>query len=330
MRDGLIKPIGGEADRKQDTLHSYLTDSGRSSLRLIIESGFRDKRFLIPDYLCKVIPELLGRLGVAYSFYRVGPDLSVDLDSVRGQDFDVLYLIDFFGQGHPDYRKLLGSDAWIIEDAVFLPDAEPPENARNWIGFNSFRKISRLADGSIVRSTTPLSSELILAGEAKFQAIKAEAKRLKYEYLHANRGTEERYLELFCEAEAMIDRQESIHRISGSGLFGLLAFYRGMEAEYRTRAANFRLLEEELGPLSLGIRATYPSFFVLAVDRRDDLRKHLFARRIFLPVHWPRASAPHNTLYDRTISIPVDSRYDENDVRRISRTVREFYEGPSS
>ena len=71
----------------------------------------------------------------------------------------MLYVIDYFG-ARQRYRELVNGDQWVVEDAVFLPVVEPPADPANWIGFNSYRKISPLADGSLVRSTAPLAGEL--------------------------------------------------------------------------------------------------------------------------------------------------------------------------
>jgi hypothetical protein len=322
-----VKPIGGEIALGRDQgLHTYLTDSGRSSLRLMLQSGFRDRRFLLPDFLCGVIPRVFDELGVRYAYYRVRPDLAIDAKSVQAQDFDVLYVIDYFG-ARSRYRELVRGDQWVVEDAVFLPVLEPPGDVSNWIGFNSYRKISPLADGSLVRSTARLAMAAVAGDEAPFAAMKYEAKRMKFEYLRGNGGTEEQYLALFQQAEEAVDRQSGVHPISGRSLFGLLEFQRQLAAEYRIRSRNFRYLHAQLGDLGVRLRPDYPCLYVLDVDRRDELRRHLHAQRIFLPAHWPRPGGLSNPLYDRIISVPVDSRYGEEDLQRVARAVTAFYGG---
>jgi hypothetical protein len=319
-------PIGGEIPFEHDErLHTYLTDSGRSSLRLILQSGFAGRRFLLPDFLCEVISRVFEAMGVRHAYYRTRPDLTIDVESVRHQDFDVLYVIDYFG-ARQHYHGLVNAEQWVIEDAVFLPVIEHPVDLTNWIGFNSYRKISPLADGSLVRSTAPLAGELIAKTEAPFSARKYEAKRMKAEYLREGRHTEEQYLALFAEAEQMADRQQAISSISGASLFNLLAFHRQLAQEYGIRARNFQFLHSWLGELGIGVKADYPCLYILDVDRRDELRRHLHAQRIFLPVHWPNPGGLHNRLYERVISIPVDSRYGEEDLRRVAAAVEAFYD----
>src|SRR5690606_23478901 len=100
------QPFGGEpAWCADERTVSYLTDSGRSSIRLILLSGFERKRFLLPDFICEVVPRLFDELRVPYSFYRVREDLTVDPASVASLSFDVLYVVDYFGQ-RQEYRDL--------------------------------------------------------------------------------------------------------------------------------------------------------------------------------------------------------------------------------
>jgi hypothetical protein len=70
-------PIGGEMHQASDPLYRYLTDSGRSSLRLALRA-LVGKRLALPNFLCSVIVDVVHSCGTAHSFYRVNEDLSVD------------------------------------------------------------------------------------------------------------------------------------------------------------------------------------------------------------------------------------------------------------
>ena len=53
-----MRLIGGELEAKNIKDNVYFTDSGRSSLRLFIRSGYQSKKFLIPNYFCEVIENI--------------------------------------------------------------------------------------------------------------------------------------------------------------------------------------------------------------------------------------------------------------------------------
>lgn len=320
-----MKLIGGEIDYCHDGLHTYLTDSGRSSLRLVLQSGFKEKKFLLPDFLCKIIPTIFEELKVNYSYYEVGSDLSINLGDIQKKEFDAVYLINYFGNKHSIYDAPFAKDTWFLEDCVFSPVVESPSRVKNWIGFNSFRKISHLADGSIVKSRIRLAKELIDKNEPPFSRMKYEAKRMKYEYLHGGRLTEKEYLNLFDQAERCADGQRDIFAISSHSLANLLEFYQNIRAEYAVRTKNYQTLDKLLGRFKISLNAEYYTVYPLYVDRRDELRNYLFSHNIFLPVHWPKIPGLGNSLYDHIISIPVDSRYDESDMTRVATLINSFY-----
>lgn len=320
-----MKLIGGEAELNDNGAFLYLTDSGRSSLRLILDSGMRNRKFLLPDYLCKIILDVFDERSIEYDFYRVNRDLSVNFSDIKNKKFDVLYLISYFGQRHNIAGWLSKNrNALIIEDGAFTPVLERPMNIKNWIGFNSFRKMSYLPEGSIIKSSIKLRDELVAKKDAKFIELKYKAKRIKYEYLTRNKYSQNKYLDLFVRAEEFLNKQTGIYSISNRGFFNLFEFYRNFEKEYTVRQRNFEVLNRHLKDVSIRIKPEYYSFYVLDVNRRDELKAYLFSKKIFLPVHWPAIEGRDNILYQRVLSIPVDSRYDQDDMAKIARFVRGF------
>lgn len=320
-----MKTIGGETELKQESLFNYITDSGRSSLKLIIRSIKEKAKYALPDFLCSSVIDVFKKMNSEFSFYKINKDFSIDAESLRKTDFDVLYAINYFGAEN-SYSGIIRKNKILLEDSVFLPVLKRPEHSGDWIAFNSFRKISPIADGSLISSTVRLRNDLINRGHAPFAKLKYKAKNIKYEYIHLKKHSEKIYLSLFEEAEKKLDRQKTIHKISDSGLFNLLDFYRNMKGEYALRKSNFSVLDRKLKKLKIAINPEFPSFFPLKVDKRDELRKYLFSKRVFLPVHWPAPLWLKNSLYDKIISIPVDSRYNVDDMSRIADLIKGFYE----
>ena len=61
---------------------------------------------------------------------------------------------NYFGQNNL-LESIVDKERIVVEDNVFMPLFYNNNNLPLWIGFNSFRKISPLADGSIIKSTIP-------------------------------------------------------------------------------------------------------------------------------------------------------------------------------
>jgi hypothetical protein len=318
-----MRIIGGEADLIQTRLNEYFTDSGRSSLKLLLHK-LKTKKFLVPNYLCEIMIKIFNEFGIDYSFYNINSDLLIDTASIEGKNYEVLYVINYFGQNH-DLCDFIDQDTIVVEDNVFLPQFENSMNIDNWAGFNSFRKISPIADGSLIKSTFKLPDELIKENRSDFAQTKYMAKDMKYQYIKDNRYSEEEYLALFKQAENKLDMQEEIYNISSHSLFRLFDFMGRIEQEYSARIGNFNVLDSYLSDKSVKIKTKFPSFYILSVGRRDELREYLFSKKIFLPVHWPSINGVSSDLCKALISIPVDSRYNEEDMSRIAGLVNEFY-----
>lgn len=319
-----MKLIGGEAELKENEMHYYLTDSGRSSLRLILRSAMKAKKYLLPDYLCRIILDIFDESGIAYEFYGVNRDLAINIDDLKGKSYDAIYLINYFGQKCrlEEYISEI-KDKLVIEDYAFSPDFEKPAIINKWVGFNSFRKFSILPEGSNIKSSLKLDDSQIRKGVPPFVEMKYKAKAIKYEYLGKNSYSEDSYLDIFSRAEDALDKQKEIYSISSKGLVYLVEFYRNLEKEYHIRKENFKALDKHLKDKSVKISPEYYSFYVLDVDNRDELRRHLFSKRMFLPVHWPVIKGIKNELYERLLSVPVDSRYNRDDMKNIARVIND-------
>ena len=208
---------------------------------------------------------------------------------------------------------------------MFLPIFTKPDLVKHWIGFNSYRKILPIADGSLLKSTINLPKELINNTEPEFVYIKDSAKIKKFEYLNYNRHSQEEYIRLFKLAENSLNNQKTAHKISTKSLIWLINSIDNFEKEYSTRNENFITLDDSLRVISNIRKPKHPSFYVINVDKRDALRKHLASENIYLPVHWPKPNMVDHPLYNRLISIPVDSRYNLNDMNKVADNIKRFY-----
>lgn len=318
----MIKPIGGELAVKKLNDKLFFTDSGRSSLKLFIRSGNKDKKFLIPDFLCSVIENVLKEENVEFEYYHIKEDLSIDKKSVLEKKFDVFYLINYFGE-FIDSDGLNLDDKIVIEDNVFFYDFENRFNFKKWYGFNSFRKISYLADGSLVKTNLKISEDLINSSSAKFVENKYKAKNIKFNYLNCYKGEEREYLNLFEKGEEIINSQKEIFKISSESIYYLMQYE--LNKEQIVSKKFYEMLYKEFESFCLNKNPSFYSFFVMKVKKRDELRKFLFSKNIFLPVHWP-GDKVKNPLYGEIISIPLFSAYSEKDIKYIISSIKEFYE----
>jgi len=314
-----MKTIGGEAELEQSTLHTYFTDSGRSALRLILRS-LNLKLVALPDYLCSVITDVLVQEEIQFVYYKINNDLSIDTTTIS-DNCDSVYIIDYFGIKHDYLKELpLVSDKIIIEDNVFSPFIENTCGFKRWLSFNSYRKFSVCGEGSLIKSNIELDQNLIFSSSAPFSSFKYQAKATKYEYLIHNLHSEEDYLHQFERGEESLDQQREIFSISPQGLNQIIKFHESLVFETKQRDRNYQILKKLISPISFDV-AIFKSFFVFSCGNIEYVRKELMSHKIFLARHWPNIYKLNTTLYQNLMSIPLDSRYDENDMERIANII---------
>lgn len=314
--------IGGELALKSLDENIFFTDSGRSSLRLFIRSGNQNKKFLIPDFQCDVIEDILIQEQVNYEFYNILDNLDIDWVSVIEKDFDVFYIINYFGKKNHTVNLNI-KEKIIIEDNVFFYAFENHNNYKNWFAFNSFRKVSSLVDGSMIKTNLNINKNLIIKNEADFVKTKNKAKNIKYNYLNKTIGQEDDYIKLFENGETILDQQRDIFNISTNSIYQLMQF--NVEHEQNISKRYYDFLFKQFESNCLNKEVEYYSFFIMKVSKRDELRKFLFSKNIYLPIHWLN-KYKSNQLCDNIISIPIFSQYTFDDMKYVSSSIREFYE----
>ena len=305
-----MRQIGGEPELflKENI---FYTDSGRSSIRVFFKNI--QGKVLIPDFLCEVISETLKKENIEYDYYHINEDLSIDFNTVK--NFDILYVINYFGIKQKIDINL--DNKYLIEDNVFFYDFEN-KGFKNWFSFNSYRKVTHLADGSLIK--TNLDIKFKQENRNLFSDSKYKAKKIKYDFIFNNKWLERDYLKLFEKAESILDNQSEIFSISDKSIY-LLSLY-NVKYYQDIRKKRFEKLLNELGDFCINKNPEFYSFFVIKIDNRDKFRKMLFQKNIFFPIHWPNNEVD-NILYDKVISIPLFENYDEKDFEYLIASIKE-------
>jgi hypothetical protein len=318
-----MRPIGGELEVNSISNTILFTDSGRSSLRLFIRSGHKDKKFLLPNYFCEIIEKVLIEEKIEYEFYNIKDDLKIDIKSITSKEYDVLYIINYFGM-QQKLEDVNIEKKIIIEDNVFFSDFFNYNNYKLWYGFNSFRKVTNLSDGSMIKTNLYIDKSYILNQEAPFVKEKEIAKILKYDYIHNSKNDEQIYINRFEEAENLINTQHSIYMMSNKSLYRL--GYGRLANDKIVLKQRYDKLKNMFIILSVELNNTDYSFFVLKMKNRELFKRKMISKSVYLPIHWPRSSQD-NILYDELISIPLFSNYTDKEFDYLVNIIKKSLDG---
>ena len=101
------------------------------------------------------------------------------------------------------------------------------------------------------------------------------------------------------------------------------------------RRENFELLQRSLKGQFQSVFALedkeVPLYFPVLVDDRAALQRHLVSNAIYAPVVWPKDDNQPiqcegaENAYNHLLCIPIDQRYDADDMNRIIGVVNSFY-----
>ena len=138
------------------TENMYFLNGGAACLTVIgdylVEHGI--DRILLPAYLCPSIVIAFQRCGLAWDYYAVNADLSIDLDDLAKKvaGFKAVYLINYFGFYHNlatrlFFKQLQENGILVIEDNAQAGFSDHPSGD---FVLNSIRKLAPFDGGYLI------------------------------------------------------------------------------------------------------------------------------------------------------------------------------------
>ncbi len=362
--------IGGEMELNLDLLkpatdnNSWLfqydfTTSGRSGIKLALQSLNTRKPFLLPSFLCDSIIQPFKELSIPFRFYRINEDLSIDISYIahckENYDLGGIFIINYFGRTYNEetisFLKEIKKDIWIIEDYTHGSLVETRDSITKSIGhivISSLRKYLPLPDGCIVINNSSQPFPVIADGSSDFSRIRTIAKLLRWEFINNKLGlgfkdTEALFLKLFSHAENNINECNPIEGMSYLSKIVLSAL--DLEDVKNRRKSNFllssqllstsSLLQNFIKPVFTSLTGASPFCFPVRIVNtdRDKLRADLAQRNLFCSILWPLPvdvdKVEFNSSYNLSkeiLCIPIDQRYSQNDMVDIFKRLQGILE----
>lgn len=340
----MLKEIGSEfwnnGPIRQD--RTYLL-SGRTALEFIIRDilkNYNIKSVLIPSYCCYTMIEPFVRNNISVRFYDVYFDenngLSVEIPTA--QKNEIFYYMTYFGFNH-----LMGIDTNKIKEdfEVIIQD-----KTHSWLTGNdchadynyvSCRKWTGVDAIAFANKKKGVFSEFPQKINVEYSNIRKKAFSKKRDYIEFGIGNKQEFLDLFEEAEEMLENDYVGYKSNLETVATLLQLDTAEIAKKRQQNAQI-LIDglygiQEMRLMFNSINDDEVPLFVpvLLRENRMELRKYLIDNKIYCPIHWPKSeyhkgiTLRADKLYDQELSLICDQRYDSDDMNRIVECIREFY-----
>lgn len=309
-----MKPIGGffELELKQgNEYHSggIKLNLGRTAFEYILKARNIQKVFL-PYYTCDVMLEPIKRIGNTYEFYHIDNNLEPVFDYESLKATDCFLYTNYFGIKDLFISRL----AKRIDNPII--DNSQSFYSRPILDVDTFyspRKFFGLPDGGYLYTNVILDNIF---------EVDNSSNRFGHLIGRVELGAQESF-EIFKENDRNFVSQP-IKRMSK--ITERLLQSIDYEKIAQIRRNNFYNLHAELGKRNL-LRIDISDGFVPLVypylSNNSDLRDYLIKNKVYVAQYWNNVlnwcSKDHLEYFltKNLIPIPIDQRYNENDMKRI-------------
>lgn len=321
--------------KSENNIYNYLSEyrqihfnNGRSTL-MFLDQVLPAGKVLLPEYICDCVPYSFKKHGVIS--YRINRNLEIDIKDLEDkidQGICAVMIMNYFGhlQSCNTIKKL--EDIKRNNDIIYIEDTTHSIfSASKTIGdyaICSLRKWGALPDGGCIyydRDMTELKAD---SYNVNMNLEKVIAMVMKTFYLNGEYECNAKYRKIFEAAENSFDSQEVPMCISDFSRYLLECL--DIKDIINKRKRNTRRLKQGLKgnkyiiPIIEFTDDECPFTFPVYVDNRDRFRQYLIENNIFCAVHWPMEDNDINNrtiargISDSIISLPIDQRYDENEI----------------
>jgi hypothetical protein len=314
-----MRPIGGFFGLEVRQGSPWYPDAlalntARNCLEYVLEAK-RYRKIYLPAYSCDVLFEPLRRRNVEFELYSIDESLDPVFDKSVGEDEAFLY-INYFGVKQPTVEVLAArfGGNLIVDNAQAFFDKRSP-------GIDTFyspRKFFGVADGGYLYTDSAIDAEI--PQDTSYE-------RMTHLLRRVDSGPESAFAD-FQNSERGLTGQP-IKRMSK--LTGLLLSSIDYAAASAARVRNFAYFDEVLGDRNLLTSlAGGPGPLVYPFRTTDPtLRERLITNRVFVARYWPNVAEGtddfsfERMLADQIIPLPIDQRYDHDDLLAITRLLDE-------
>lgn len=321
-----VTDILNAQNRQLEAPDVYSYSSGRAALYQILKFLRQEKNVnhvLLPDYLCSSVLVPVNELGLDYAFYPINEKLEFEPATFQPlyKKRTAVLLFNYFGlqnlNGQIKAIREIDDKAIIIEDDVqaYYEFIKPLDGVD--FKFTSLRKTFAVPDGGLVKTKHHLPK---VSTPNTFGQYKAAAALLKS--MREGNFNDQIYLELFEKGESLIDSEQEC----GMSLIAEKLYSFMNEEHVKVRRLNNadylvkKLNELGINPILPLLDNHVPLFVPVVLKNRDAIRKAMFQKEIFCPVHWPLEELKlqrGKMMAEKELSLIIDQRYGRKEMDEI-------------
>lgn len=292
---------------------------GRTAFVWLLQNIEHDRVF-VPEYICSSVPDSAIRAGYTVVPYELDESLCPVWKSQEPGNHDILYLVNYYGQlteetilnYHAEYPNLIVDNAQAFYDQ--------PLRMHGIHTIYTARKYFGVSDGAYIATDL----------QANYLSLQTDmsGKRIRHLTGRLEGYARDHYSEMLAVSDTFTDEiPKKMSLLTRNILSGI-----HYDSVRRRRINNYKVLSSLLPDDNPFVKNIPSCPFAYPFHHPDgiSLRKFLAAKNIFVPTNWsyllkklPEGSLQHDWSAN-ILPLPVDQRYDDEDMKVIAETVRSF------
>lgn len=286
----------------------------------LIVRDFRPKTVYLPAYLCDVVLKAFDFGETDIRYYSINAEFEPEFKKgfSLGQG-DILLYVNYFGINAKNVAKLCARFRTnLVVDNVQAFFCMPLENLAT---FYSLRKFFGVSDGALLKYS--LRREYGLERDISTDRLSHLTKRIEL-------GSEAGYNDFIVNERRLAESQPKWMSDLTSRIMNAIDY----EFVIGRRNQNYRVLHQLLKARNilsvLPEEPHAPLCYPFLIEDGRGLREYLMRNKIYTATYWPNVIAPEKLsefevfLRDNLVCLPIDQRYDIEDMRFILKLIAQF------
>ncbi|HOE38868.1 MAG TPA: hypothetical protein PLY69_04755 [Bacteroidales bacterium] len=293
-------------------------NTGRNAFEYILRAKQYEKVYL-PYYTCDVMLEPVKKLDLDFEFYNIDKNFVPVFDFSKVNQMDVFVYTNYFGICDKQVEMVSQKCKNLIIDNSQAFFSKPLSGVDT---FYSARKFFGVSDGAYLYTDKEIMEDL-----------KQDVSYQRFEHLlgRADRSAEEFYTAFKKNDDSLVN--QPIKKMSK--LTQKLMASIDYENIAQKRIQNFDVLHSALSKTNLlGLdlsSESVPMVYPYLIKSGEELKKQLINNKIFVATYWPNVKGwikddnYENNLYSKMLAMPIDQRYNNDDILKILKIIISFY-----
>lgn len=315
------------------------TLSGRTSIYYVLENILKNKQIrkaYLPSYSCYSMAEPFLDLGIEVEYYDVyyNEDLKYEIDF--RDDIDIFLAINYFGYSNTNMdlyiKKFKEQGKIVIEDITHSIFSSKRYNENSDYLIGSLRKWMPIASGGIVvNMNSNFELELNSKSNEKLIDIKKSAMQNKKDYIeNSNNISKDTFMNQYAQSGKVLNEDYKNYSIDEESLKIIMGI--DIDKIVNSRIENAKIIYEKLKN-NMNIKFLIQDYnekdgllfvpIMLEHNLRDNLRKYLIEKKVYLPIHWPLEEKINN-IFERELSLICDQRYTKKQISEYIDLIIEY------